>query len=1053
MRSSVTCLLAFSGVLAFVGPGMNRSQAQQICDDFDECTINAVVLTSAQSGRVVGSGGKILTSRNLPLFPQPLSFVPSVYPVGLAPTAVAVGDLDGDGHADIVVANGDNDTVNVLLGTGAGQFIDTGVVYTVGQLPIAIAIADVNGDGRGDILTAGENEDTVSVLLNTGQGVFAARIVVDTGSSPEALVVRDFDGDSHPDIATANNFDETVTIIKGYGDGYFSLAHAYVVGAAPKGLNSGDLDGDGTLDLVVTNSAGGPTANGSLTFLKGNGDGTFVRQPEFELPEVCGAIGCLPVATEIGDFNGDSKLDLAVINQDGDSVAVFLGNGDLTFRAPIVVAVASTPSAGVIADFDGDGKPDIATTASFDDFVTVLLGAGDGTFAQPLNFDVGVTPMGIAVGQLNRDSKPDVVVANVDDDTIAVLLNTTGFQPTSTPIEPSATPTRSLTPTLTSTPTRTATVVPTSTPTVSPTPSPAPARIDLGRAVARPGGLACLPASLSFTQDVTATISDMNFNPSLLMLSNCSINPAIGLGTATNKQLLRTPLGVGLERIGVFGSLNPIPPGLLYTCHFVVGAGTAIGSYSVANAPAAADPDGNAISGTTGTNGQIAVTNCAGDCDGNGAVSLGEVSRCVNLFLGQSMCSDSSPTLNCPVADADNGGSVSIGEVIQCVQRFLNGCPFSNSPTPVHTPIATPTATDTRTAMLTPSASPTVTNLPTSTATFELATSARRVAGAIHDATSVFLIVPDLLSAVLGHWPSSSAASMRSRLFTVPFACSGGGGGTMACDQDIVIGFPPTFSAPVYSVQLDSCKVSASTGATLTLNGTLTYIGNQGEVCGTIPETGTLAIQTLTIEEAGSAGTVTASFSSFTAGVTLAGSDEACHYNVIDLDVAGMIVVTAKNPQGAQISATQATFAPGTTLVITVQQYGSACVPEIYFMGVNGVVTFGNDATSFQGSFDGFTLSNDTTSGSNHVGIDGQVASACLGGAVSLHARSDLVIDAGAACPRAGEESVDHGPELSVTDLIRYSASGLELDYSDNDTIDATFNSCLDPQLFVCPTS
>ncbi len=347
------------------------------------------------------------------------------YPVGTGPTAVALGDLDGDGHADLAVANGDDDTVSVLLGTGAGEFIDTGVVHTVGQSPFAIAIADVNGDGKADILTADDNEDTVSVLLNAGQGFFADRIAIDTGSSPEGLVVHDFDGDGKLDVATANYIEETVTILKGSGDGNFTMSHTYIVGGAPIGLSSGDLDGDGKLDLVVSNSAGGPVdaANGSLTFLKGNGNGTFVPQPEFLLPELCGSGGCLPVATEIADFNDDSKADLAVVNQDGDSVAIFLGNGDLSFKAPTVLEVSSTPAAIAVADFDGDGTLDIATAGSFDDLVTVLLGVGDGTFAPGLDFDVGTTPIGMAVGQLNADIKPDLVVANQDDDSITVLLN------------------------------------------------------------------------------------------------------------------------------------------------------------------------------------------------------------------------------------------------------------------------------------------------------------------------------------------------------------------------------------------------------------------------------------------------------------------------------------------------------------------------------------------------------------------------------------------------------------------------------------------------------
>jgi len=55
-------------------------------------------------------------------------------------------------------------------------------------------------------------------------------------------------------------------------------------------------------------------------------------------------------------------------------------------------------------------------------------------------------------------------------------------------------------------------------------------------------------------------------------------------------------------------------------------------------------------------------------------VTIGEVIKCVNMFLGQPFCNPTNPALGCPVADANLNGSVSIGEVIQCVNRFLNGC-------------------------------------------------------------------------------------------------------------------------------------------------------------------------------------------------------------------------------------------------------------------------------------------------------------------------------------------------------------------------------------------
>ena len=100
----------------------------------------------------------------------------------------------------------------------------------------------------------------------------------------------------------------------------------------------------------------------------------------------------------------------------------------------------------------------------------------------------------------------------------------------------------------------------------------------------------------------------------------------------------------------------------------------AAASYTVSNGAAATDGNGNALP-VTGSAGTLRVITCNGDCNGNGAVTLGEAVKAVNMFLGQPFCHPSDPARNCPVADTDADGHVSIGEVVQTVNRFLGGCP------------------------------------------------------------------------------------------------------------------------------------------------------------------------------------------------------------------------------------------------------------------------------------------------------------------------------------------------------------------------------------------
>jgi hypothetical protein len=91
----------------------------------------------------------------------------SPFSVGTAPARVALGDLNGDAKLDIVVTNSGDNTVTVLLGDGSGDFSPAASSpFTVGSTPVGLAVGDVNGDGKLDIVVANAGSNTVTVLLN-----------------------------------------------------------------------------------------------------------------------------------------------------------------------------------------------------------------------------------------------------------------------------------------------------------------------------------------------------------------------------------------------------------------------------------------------------------------------------------------------------------------------------------------------------------------------------------------------------------------------------------------------------------------------------------------------------------------------------------------------------------------------------------------------------------------------------------------------------------------------------------------------------------------------
>jgi len=361
------------------------------------------------------------------------TFEPQVtYAVGLGPSGIVAGDFTRDGHVDLAVANENifgtgPGTVSVLLGNGDGTF-QPQVTYAVGSGPSAIVAGDFTGDGRTGLAVSNFNDNTVSVLLGNGDGTFQPQATYTVGTYPGAIVAGDFTADGHPDLAAANSGDNTVSVLLGNGDGTFQPQSETqnAVGVYQDAIAAGDFTGDGRTDLAVANTINinGP---GSVSVLLGNGDGTFE-------PAVQYAVGSDPYAIVTGDFNGDGRADLAVVNEESNDVSILLGNGDGTFRHQVTYAVGSGPDAVVAGDFTGDGHLDLAV-ANSDGTVSVLLGNGDGTFQPQVTYAVGSGPDAIAAGDFTGDGHLDLAVANGDfsgsGGTVSVLLgNGDGtFQP------------------------------------------------------------------------------------------------------------------------------------------------------------------------------------------------------------------------------------------------------------------------------------------------------------------------------------------------------------------------------------------------------------------------------------------------------------------------------------------------------------------------------------------------------------------------------------------------------------------------------------------------
>jgi hypothetical protein len=308
--------------------------------------------------------------------------------------SIAAGDFNGDGKADLAIANGTG--ISTLLGSGNATF-QSPVDYTANRATRFVTTFDFNGDGKMDLVTANPSSNDVTVFLANADGSFRAGVNYPAGAAPYSVSIGDVDGDGIVDLVVPNFSSASITILVGKGDGTFRPYVTYQVGTGPYSVAIGDFNGDGKADLAVTSSAGAV----SIMIAKGSGG--------FQAP-VSVTVGMAPVAIVTGDFNSDGKLDLAVANANSNNISVLLGNGDGTFKAAVNYAAGGTPAALVIGDFNGDGNPDLAAANGLGAGAAVLLGNGDGSFRAPVVYAAGVSANSLAVADFNGDGKADLAV-------------------------------------------------------------------------------------------------------------------------------------------------------------------------------------------------------------------------------------------------------------------------------------------------------------------------------------------------------------------------------------------------------------------------------------------------------------------------------------------------------------------------------------------------------------------------------------------------------------------------------------------------------------------
>ena len=374
---------------------------------------------------------------------------PTTYAIGDIGGAIELVDVNGDGNLDMVTSGvflsgagggglGDvaGNEVSVLFGDGAGHF-SLGRTYRGDLDMYSLAVGDLNGDGFSDVITANQGSNTASVCLNDGKGGFGdpqgeafGNNYGATNAPDSPFVFADVDGNGTLDMVVLDSPPlyggaMQITTFLNDGTGRFSTpvitpAWTTDTGMDPGSIVLADFRNTGRPDILILGIAS------SIFFAPNIGGGRFGPYTIVTPPGAQGPAG-------VGDFNGDGNLDFVAVssnpsNNDAQTLNVFLGNGDGTFKAGQSITFeygvsGDYASMMYVGDFNRDGNLDVLV---FDGGLYEFLGNGDGTFqaGRPLFTTLGG---GFAMADLNRDGWPDMITAtdsygNATDELRSVFL-------------------------------------------------------------------------------------------------------------------------------------------------------------------------------------------------------------------------------------------------------------------------------------------------------------------------------------------------------------------------------------------------------------------------------------------------------------------------------------------------------------------------------------------------------------------------------------------------------------------------------------------------------